>query len=277
LTVQEYLTAQYLSQNQDVLSETLSKHLIEERWREVLLLVSGLLPNADSLLKWMKIIAQKRVCSPKLQALFAWANQVTVDSANPAPLPAKRVLILFFAFARAHDLARDLARDLAITITFARAINWAGEHFDLVVDIADHRDEYDIASDLDLALRHLDYSAHEIAQDLDLILANNIVNRSIDISAMIKSLKASKLQLPDDGQPLNVRQAFAEQLLQIWYEGLGLERELINHPEDEIALADYFYICRLIVYGKESAVRVSRDVWESIENIMVMPTPDSES
>jgi NACHT domain len=275
LTVQEYLTAQYLSQDQTALSEAVSRHLTEKRWREVFLLVPGLLPNADSLLKSMENIAQQRVHSPKLQALLGWTNRVTVDSANPAAAPAKRILVLFFAFAFAHDNAQDCARYLAGALDLDDAIESASDNFDLVIDIANHRDEYNIASDLDLALRNLTYSADDIVYDLDLILAKDILNRSINVSAMIQGVEALKLQVPNDEQPLNARQAFAEQLLQIWYEGLGLEQELINFPEDEVALADYFYICELMVRCKESAVRVSREVWESIENAMVMPTPEN--
>ena len=67
--------------------------------------------------------------------------------------------------------------------------------------------------------------------------------------------------------------ALAERSLQVWCSGLGLDRELLNLSETEVeALEDYFYICELIIRCKESAVRVSREVWESIENAMVMPT-----
>jgi hypothetical protein len=40
---------------------------------------------------------------------------------------------------------------------------------------------------------------------------------------------------------------------------------------------EQIYICELMVRCKEFAVRVSQDVWESIENAMVMPTPENES
>jgi NACHT domain len=284
LTVQEYLTAQYLSQNQTALSEIVNRHLTEERFQEVFLLIPGLLPNADNLLKSMETIAQQRVCSPKLQALLNWANQVTVDSVNPSS-PSKRLMVLVFSLALESNLVFIIAEfailnsvlgypsidefsdalDLAIYLAFVLSPTFPIDR-NYVRELAFILDS-DLAVAIDLAINH----SHAINRP-------DIINRSINFSVLIQDLESLKSQVPDDKQPLEVLEAFSEHLLQIWCKDLGIERELLNHSESEVqALVDYFYICELMVRCKESAVRVSRDVWESIENAIAMPTLDIES
>jgi predicted NACHT family NTPase len=285
LTVQEYLTAQHLSQNLTALAETVSQHLTEERWREVLLLIPGLLPNADIHLKWMETIAQQRICSPKLQSLLDWANHVTVDSANPVSSPSNRLMILVFSLALENNLAFSI-EEFAILNSVLGYIWFTqfSDALDLAIDLA-----FVLSPTFPIDRNHVRELAFTLESDLAVILdlainhsrainRPDIINRSIDFSVLIQDLESLKSKVPDSKQPFKVLEAFSERLLQIWCKDLGLKRELLNHSESEVqALVDYFYICELIVRCKESAVRVSRDVWESIENAMVKPMPDSES
>jgi NACHT domain len=289
LTVQEYLTAQYLSQNPTVLAKAVAQHLTEQRWREVLLLVPGLLSNADGLLIQMQEVAQEKVSKTKLKALISWADQVTFDSANPAPPIAKRALALFLA--SALELTCTLVRasgdgsvDNALASTYTRSL---ARSLTSTRDLSKLTSGFDIDSAGDLA--NLDDSASNndfvlalglhFNSGLALVLKReNIFNSSANLSVLAEKLEALQPQVPDNMQPYEVRQAFVGKLLQIWCEALELHQELLKFSENESqSLADYVYICELIVRCKESAVRVSLEVWKSIENAMVMPTPDTES
>jgi NACHT domain len=252
LTVQEYLTAQYLSQNPTVLAGAVTQYLTEQRWREVLLLVPGLLSSADNLLNQMVKIAQQRVCTSKLQAILNWTNQVTVDSTNPELPSAKRLLVIFFTLLLLSTRALDLP------IPLDRAILDLARALDLALPL-----ELDLPRTLALAL----------------ILARaNVFNSSANLSILIQQIEKLELQVLQNTEPLEGYQTVLDRLRQVWCGSLGIDRELINLSRSEIqAFAYYFYICELIVRCKESAVRVSRDVWESIENAMVMPTPENES
>ncbi|MEO0646361.1 MAG: hypothetical protein AAFZ17_09455 [Cyanobacteria bacterium J06650_10] len=76
LTLQEYLTAQYLVDNNEW-QTLVQQHLTEDRWREIFLLLPGLLPGrvgANSLLVAMKDKADSFLTTPRLQALVAWAE-----------------------------------------------------------------------------------------------------------------------------------------------------------------------------------------------------------
>jgi NACHT domain len=252
LTVQEYLTAQYLSQNQSALAKVMTQHLTEQRWREVLLLVPGLLHSADDLLNQMAEIAQQRACTPKLQAILNWANQLTVDSTNPELPPAKRLLAIFFTLLLVRTRFLDLTLPLDRTLLdLARALN-------LALPL-----ELNLPRTLSLAL---------------ILVRASIFNSSANLSVLIQKLEELEPQVPQDTGPLEGHRTVLDRLRQVWCSGLEIDQELIDLSRYEIqALAYYFYIYELIIRCKESAVRVSRDVWESIENAMIMPTPDNES
>lgn len=119
LTLQEYLTAQYIDDHRQI--ETLvTAHLTDERWREVFLLVAGLMRGgADDLLLLMEKEAQKYINTPKLQALLRWAEQVTAGSESNLKPMAKR------AIANAITYTRELKelkvfKDINFTVMIAK-------------------------------------------------------------------------------------------------------------------------------------------------------------
>jgi hypothetical protein len=246
LTLQEYLVAQYLSQNLNTLTTAVTQQLLERRWREVFLLVSGLLPNADDLLTQMATVAQQQVRLPKLQALLKWANQVTVDSDNPASPLIKRVVVLFFALSFGLEGIR-------VNISFhAHGLGYSliRNHDPNISSIMPNTKRVSVLNqDLD-SVRHLAQA--------------NAFNRTINLPTLIQELEALKLQIHGSGSPepafrlpigfesvgfglpLNIRKAFDERLLHVWCKGLGLDQELLNLLEIEAqALASYFIFVNL--------------------------------
>jgi hypothetical protein len=259
LTVQEYLTSQYLSQNQTALVEVVSQYLTEQRWREEFLLVPGLLPNSDDLLKQMAEIAQQRVCTPKLQALLVWSDQVTFTSNNPVPSPANRVLAIFFAL----ELNLDGVLTSSLDLHLANILIDGGIDFNLMI-------------------AHLILLSHDLDEILKRVLDHilflpDIFNGSVNLPILGQKLEALKTQLLDKSKPIRSRRVFANRLLKVWCNQLGIDRKLLNLSKTDVqGLFDHLYICELMIRCKESAVRVSREVWESIEDAMVMPTLDTE-
>lgn len=67
LTIQEYLTASYISKNQDanLQRQVVKSAMNDQKWREVMLYTVGLLPQADSILDEMKrqLLAMKQASS----------------------------------------------------------------------------------------------------------------------------------------------------------------------------------------------------------------------
>jgi NACHT domain len=97
LTIQEYLTAQYISQDSDFIKEAISDHLLKNRWREVFLLVAGSISNADKLLELIELEAQSHIIdSDQINEILSWINKSSVLSVNKAKSHIRRSLIIMF-------------------------------------------------------------------------------------------------------------------------------------------------------------------------------------
>jgi predicted NACHT family NTPase len=136
LTFQEYLTAKCIVDNQKV-EQLVRDHLTDERWREVFLLVAGLVPGkrgTDELLRRMETTASALIRGKRLGNLLTWADRATQNSpgwSSPAAkrtaalalvlvLSLDRALVRAFAFDRACDPYRalDLANNFSLTLTW---------------------------------------------------------------------------------------------------------------------------------------------------------------
>ena len=275
LTLQEYLTAQYIVDNNEW--ETLIKHHLTDRhWREVFLSLPGLMTSrsgADSFLLAMKQQADDYLYSPKLKQLVQWAEVSTHDSSGKSKHPAKRSVAVFFASALGiHlDLARNrdlidlalalaLALDIALASALARALASA---LDLI--------------DLDLALASALAQALALDIALALTLASDVsqmeVFRSVDFSKLIRDIKKLEGTKPEQDVEISQQTQFLENLHHLWFSALGIEAEVAMLSKEEAkSLADYLYACELMIRCKEGAVRVSPDVWAGIESrILTVP------
>ncbi len=121
LTLQEYLTAQYIDDHR-LVEKLVTEHLTDQRWKEVFLLVAGLMRGgADDLLLLMEKEAQKYINTPKLQALLNWAEQVTTGSAGDLKPVGKRAVAIAKAIAEANANAEAYAEAYAEAGDYAEA------------------------------------------------------------------------------------------------------------------------------------------------------------
>ncbi|HLP88004.1 MAG TPA: NACHT domain-containing protein [Nostocaceae cyanobacterium] len=247
LTLQEYLTAQYIDDNR-LIEKLVTAHLTDQRWKEVFLLVAGVMRcGADELLLLMEKQAQKYINTPKLQALLQWAEDVTVGSDGNYKPVGKRALAIAIAYANAY--AYSIAYANAIAYAIANAITYA----------------YAIAN------------ANAITKAISYIRKveeSKIFN--LNLTALIDELEALKAKIPDDKQPKAVHQDFAKNLFQTLLNGFNLTSDMVNLSEEEIqSLDNYLYANYLIIQCKDAAVRVSRETWKAIEDRMLLPPSNS--
>jgi hypothetical protein len=125
LTIHEYLTAYYISQN-DQIEQLVDESLIDQRWREVFLLVAGLMRGtADRLLLLLRDKAQNYVNSSigmdYLFPLLRWVERVTVGSKINLNEINKRCLAVVFASANAFAYAYANSFSRAIPQAFELA------------------------------------------------------------------------------------------------------------------------------------------------------------
>jgi hypothetical protein len=240
LTLQEYLTAQYIDDH-GLVEKLVTEHLIDKRWKEVFLLVAGVMRGgADDLLLLMEKEVQKYINTPKLQALLNWAEEITVGSQGDYKPVGKRAVAI--ANANANANANALANALANAYA-AYAAN---------------------------ALANAKVYAYAIDY-ISSIEKLQIFNQKLNFTVLLTQLEALKAKIPDDKQPEEVRQAFAKTLRETLLNGFNLTPEMVDLSGEETkALDNYLYANFLIIQCKEAAVRVSPTTWEAIETRMFL-------
>ncbi|NEP02839.1 MAG: NACHT domain-containing protein [Symploca sp. SIO2E9] len=291
LTLQEYLTAQYIDDHRQF-EKLVAEHLTDKRWREVFLLVAGLMRSgADELLLLMEKEAQKCINTSKLQALLCWAQEATVDSESDLKPVAKRAIAnayaIVIAYAIAYAITNTNTHAYAIAITYAYAIAHAHayvltyygdgntntkaysiSHAYTITNAHANTNAYAYA----IAHAHNNTIAHAIAHAMDDAreLEELKIFREVNFTMLIARLKILEAQVPDAQQPQKVRRKFAKCILQTWLHAFNLKPELINlYPAEAKAINNYLYANLLILQCKQAAVRVSPKTWEGIEERML--------
>ncbi|WP_445245905.1 NACHT domain-containing protein [Microcoleus sp. OTE_8_concoct_300] len=269
LTLQEYLTAQYIADNNNLIEQLVTSHLSDPRWREVFLLVAGLVRSkngADDLLLLMEKEAQKYINTPKLQELLQWADAATKDSEGDFKPVGKRAAAIVYANANAN--ANAYAYDIAIAIAYANA------------------NAYDIANAYAIANANA-YANANTSLNLKTNAYLSLIARAeefqkikifkdVNWTELIAQLTALKDRFAEANQSDQIDLAFLDCLLDTWCNALHLNREIVKLSQEEAqALRDYLYANNLSIECKEAAVRISAKTWEEIESRMLVVPENS--
>ncbi len=119
LTIQEYLAAYCVHKNSQYKSLVV-EHLPDERWREVFLLLAGIMaPKVDQLLLEMEEGAQSYINTPKLERLLKWADKVTDGSEADMNPAGKRALAFIIISAFANAFTKSCAVSKAKTNAYS--------------------------------------------------------------------------------------------------------------------------------------------------------------
>ncbi|MFM6511608.1 MAG: NACHT domain-containing protein [Microcystis panniformis] len=252
LTLQEYLTAQYIYDN-DLIEETVKNYVTETRWREVFLLVAGLMRGkADKLLLAMEKEAHNYLKTPlgqKLVPILQWADEMTKDSVDSPIKPVGRRAIAYW-FVIANVIANNV---FAITHSIVIAYAYAFKIAYLITKMS-------------FTPKRID----EFVRLVNLLAQDRIVSK-VNFSQLSADLEAFKQIIPDDKATEKERQEFADQFLKMWSTAFNLTPQLPNLSTEEIREIDehYFYINRRILDCKKVAVNISPTVWQEIEERML--------
>ena len=275
LTLQEYLTAQYIADN-NLIEQLVTCHLGDRRWREVFLLVAGLVRaknGADDLLLLMEKEAQKYINTPKLQELLQWADAATNGSEGDFKPVGKRAATIIYAYAYANAYAYGIANGITNDIT-------NGIAYDIANAVGN---AYAIADGYGIAFAY--------GYAIDIVYANAIANviaraeefqkikifKDVNWTELIAQLTALKDRFADANQSDPIDLAFFDCLLDTWCNALHLNREIVKLSNEEVkTLGDYLSANHLIIQCKEAAVRISAKTWEEIESRMLV-VPDNST
>ncbi|MBD1857990.1 MULTISPECIES: NACHT C-terminal helical domain 2-containing protein [Leptolyngbya] len=266
LTFQEYFTARQIEKSDGDFKEIVC-HVTEKRWREVFLLMVGMLRNADKLLLAMKQEIDSLLAKDeKLQQFLTWVEQKSCST----EVPYKPVAIRAFYLALGLDFNLALNREVALAL--ARDLN---------LNLARDRD-FDRDFDRDLALDR-DFTracalarilARALARALDLAL-NLDRDRDPELKRKLQQLKA---QLPSTENKEHFRQWWKTNG-QDWSERLRtviIQHRNIGHNwqftfSQRKLLNQYYDANSLLVACLNSDCYVSREVREEIEATLLLP------
>ena len=213
LTLQEYLTAQYIADN-NLIEQLVTDHLCDRRWREVFLLVAGLVRaknGADDLLLLMEKEAQKYINTPKLQGLLQWADAATNGSEGDFKPVGKRAAAIVNANAIANTNANAIANAIAYANAIANAIA-------ILIAIANayayaYATAYGDTNYANAYVNAIDGKANASAIDDAIALAEELkkikIFKEVNWTELIAQQRELEKQLPDREQPEQIHLAFA--------------------------------------------------------------------
>ena len=292
LTLQEYLTAQYIADN-NLIEQLVTDHFSDRRWREVFLLVAGLVRaknGADDLLLLMEKEAQKYINTPKLQGLLQWADEATNGSEGDFKPVGKRAAAIGIAYGIAYAITFGDASDIAFIYAMAIGESYAITNADANAIANAHVYAHQIAHEIAITHVYANVIRNVIMFDkayakayaitFAIALAEEFKKiklfKEVHWSELIAQLKELQKQLPDTDQPEQIHLAFLDRLVNTWCHGLHLNPEIVKLSKEEAeALGDYLSANHLIIECKEAAVRISAKTWEEIEWRMLLVPENS--
>ncbi|MBK8193480.1 MAG: hypothetical protein IPK76_09800 [Lewinellaceae bacterium] len=121
LTFQEYFTAKYIVDNASngTLKKLVEEHLYDDKWKEVFLLVAGMLSDADELLLLMLKKNRELLEEPVLDNLIDTAGKMILPGKNKYTTEVRKSMSIYhiLAICRVQDLSHE--RDLLAPFTRA--------------------------------------------------------------------------------------------------------------------------------------------------------------
>lgn len=267
LTLQEYLTAQYIYDN-DLIEETVKNYVTETRWQEVFLLVAGLMRGkADKLLLAMEKEAHNYLTTPlgqKLVPILQWADEMTKDSVDSPIKPVGRRALVYWLFI-VNWVIIYIADTISMKIADILSIRLISNAQEIAKAYA-HEFAYGITVTNSIVIPTID----KYVKLVNLLAQDRIVSK-VNFSQLSADLEAFKQIIPDDKATKKERREFADQFLKMWNTAFNLTPQLPNLSINEISEIDrhYFYINRRILKCQKVAVNISPTVWQEIEERML--------
>lgn len=258
-------------------------HVLDNRWREVFLLVSGLMKGgAIGLLKKLEIQAQELSKHPKLMELLTWTEAKTAHSASDYSGEMKRIfaLLLLNDLAIAHYLNRYLPIDNSHVITLildltsilnqCYAIAYIiGPVIERIIHIENVqvimysiRDFLERKFNLNLDLNSTRIGTFGIAHDLVEFCFQEGLLYDVYLQRLTSYLENPSIQSLESSEDL---------LAQI-SSSLDISADLFDLSEDDVkAFSNYFSTCKLMIDCSKQTSGLSAKDWNAIKQRMFLP------
>lgn len=283
LTLQEYLTAKYIVDN-NLVGQVVKAHLTEPRWREVFLLIAGLILGKQQTSDFFRVMAQtakdflQTQLGKKFVPVLIWADHMTKDSVNsPIKPPGRRAIAYAYAYATRYaysNIYSNISTDYANATATAIAIDIKIRKVTAISTA--------IVNAIDIKIREVtaistDYATAKFIESL--ITLTELFQQDQIFSTVNYQSLSTKLREEEDflnTEPKLTRKEFHERIqaiFQIWNQAFFLTPDLLNFEWQTIKDIDdqYFYIYRLMLDCQKIAPNLAPGVWAEIENGMLLP------
>lgn len=274
LTFQEYLTAQY-TVDQHCIHKLVANHLTDRHWREVFLLVSGLLPRkADNLLLLIEkqimgyVISNYNGSLPQnslscdehqLHSLLRWADLITANSVSQHKSATKKIaaIILALTLQSKSFLDNKLGRIIDLSLNLSRTLGLDLSEVHSILSYAFNND----SPSTDKFRLFL-----EFAQKYE---AMGVFRPEVGKS-LVQQLEPLSSSIPGNDHLYHDRRAFVERIRKLWLDVFQIDQEMLRLSSSEVkALQNYLYAYELLVSCKKASVIVSPHIWSGIEQRML--------
>ena len=252
LTLQEYLTAQYIYDN-DLIEEAVKNHITETRWQEVFLLVAGLMRGkADKLLLAMEKEAQEYAKNAELSKFLVWVEQATGELKESVKPSAKRSIILFDRLNTGINFTKRY--NVIQSSMYKNYIDYTPQFDEPFLQELDKLSQEYVGIDV---LYHNHYGHLLISEQMP--SEETVTHIFALISSIIKKILG---QLEFDQISAD------ERIILDFYKQSPIGFSSWRRP-DWIIFQNYLYVNELILSCQKVAVNISPTVWLEIEDRML--------
>ncbi|MGB5768332.1 MAG: histidine kinase, partial [Crocosphaera sp.] len=267
LTLQEYLTAKYIVDNQ-LIAKTVNDYLTDKRWKEIFILIAGLMEGktgADKLLLCMENKALSYVNSlpdnHRFIKLLEWAETKTKNSPAQLTSVAKRVVAIAYANANAYAYNKADVYAYVNAYSYLNANTYAKAYPYVNAYVNAYAYAY---------INAYTYAIRKFIECIDNIEVALPLFSGVNLQKMREQLEKMRTKMPDDEQPKEVYRQFTKQLLETWLTAFDLTLDMINLSLEELEELDqqYFYVYNLMLQCKDAAELITNETWEAIEERM---------
>jgi predicted NACHT family NTPase len=276
LTLQEYLAAQYIVDNH-LTNNLVGDHFIDDLWREVFLLVAGLLRDRkNNFLSKMAVSTSRLINTQKLRTLVKWGEGATITVSSKVSPLAQRNLALLLVYANAY--ASTYANTHINSNDNTYCSKYANSNAYAYAEANTEAYAYAIANS------NANFSAISItnANAITIQLIENLseleIFTNLNYSAITTEVEALTQQTRNKRQSEYSNREFSQQLVHIWCKALSIELDWLNLSELEIRNLDQYFTANLLIMEcKEVTAYISPEDWAEVEELMfrvILPKDD---
>ncbi|MEM9275125.1 MAG: histidine kinase, partial [Cyanobacteria bacterium P01_F01_bin.143] len=292
LTLQEYLTAQYIVDNQ-LIEKSVNSYVTHKHWFEVFLLISQLMKGkngSDELLLLMEKKAstyqRTSIGEQWLVPILQWSNKMTLHSkgcteSESAKRAVASVILLLYAYAFNYKQTTPYAYKLSYESLKTTSFNGYAKTLAQFQSNSNAFANARIFSD-----NFLIVALNDLLEDIYQLENLEIFDEErVDFPFFIDKLKELKNEvklskkIAKNHEEISLDQRkidFTKKIIDAWLKAFDINPKIVIISASELEEIDnnYFYINWLMFQCRDVALTYSKNVWNGIESRMLKVSED---